>query len=80
MVGSQWASSGDRCDSYPQPVDQVREDDQRACRSILTVCCMKERQHLQCLEGQRSALEYTMCSIRDDVFGSEQFKVTIFNH
>ncbi|KAJ8302142.1 hypothetical protein KUTeg_021129 [Tegillarca granosa] len=74
MVGSQWASSRDRCDSYPQSVDQVREDDQRACRSILTVCCMKERQHLQCLAGQRSALEYTMCSIRDDVFGSEQFK------
>lgn len=75
MVGTQWASKSSRCDNYPSAVENVHQDDQRSCRSLLEVCCMKQKHRTQCEEGKKDASENNFCAIRDDVFGSEQYKV-----
>lgn len=74
VVGTQWASKSSRCDNYPSAVENVHQDDQRSCRSLLEVCCMKQKHRTQCEDGKKDASENSFCAIRDDVFGSEQYK------
>ena len=73
-LGTQWASNSERCDNYPNAVENIRQDDQRSCLALLEVCCMKQRHRTQCQSGKKAAAENSFCAIRDDVFGSEQYK------
>ncbi|XP_021357401.1 fibulin-1-like isoform X2 [Mizuhopecten yessoensis] len=73
LTGSTWAGElSQRCDSYPTAVEGVGADDQRACRAILEVCCMKAKQKQQCDRGHKDALEFPSCTTRN-VFGAEQY-------
>jgi hypothetical protein len=76
-LGTQWASNSERCDNYPNAVENIRQDDQQSCLALLEVCCMKQRHRTQCQSGKKAAAENSFCAIRDDVFGSEQYKVKI---
>jgi hypothetical protein len=75
LQGTKYATDSNTCEGYSQSVPGVSVGDQPSCLTILQVCCMKQKQRDQCQNGKSDALSYSRCAIRDDMFGSEQYKV-----
>uniref|UniRef100_A0A0B7AEM3 Fibulin-1 n=1 Tax=Arion vulgaris TaxID=1028688 RepID=A0A0B7AEM3_9EUPU len=72
--GVQWSSTSYRCDNYPTPIDNISDSDQAACLSVIEVCCIKQTQLQTCEDGKQTALDNSVCAIRDADPGAEQFR------
>ena len=80
VIGTNWGTRGEECNSYPSLISGVSSRDQRDCKIILEVCCTKERQQSQCELGKVAALDSQSCVIRQDEFGSEQYMVSLYKN
>lgn len=75
LTGMQWvnASMG-RCTGYMGPVAGIASESQRACLSVLEVCCLKQVGLDMCEAGKQLALDQQLCTARDFDPGSEQLR------
>ena len=76
--GTDWAKSDTRCDNYPSAVLDVDSyaEDQRLCRTVLEVCCLKSKQEQMCAQGKLDAKDYSTCAIREDILGAVTYRVS----
>lgn len=74
-LGTDWAKRSDRCDDYYEEIAAIKDTDQRMCRQVLEVCCIKSKQDEMCTRGVTDGLvEGGRCAVREDQIGAVTYK------